>query len=410
MALVLVGCAADEDVPTGPDPDVLPAGVWEPVPGADILDASVALDGDRLWWAYSHRLPTIGGEYSIRLAATSMSGDAVVAPTEVSTDRGASYEPEVIATPSAIVAKLGGTRTLLRRYDREGAPLGAEVPVAIEGDFININDVKLIPTAAGGAQLFASLQSDTAEIAIVDFDADGVAGPTRLAGTPDAEDGGTVASSVTAAARPDGTTLVAWDRGYNACVSSRPSATLTTAIDGATIGPIQSVRDLPQSEVTPAIASSGSTAFIAWLSDAGTASRVALARYPDVGTVLGELETGYVQDLSLVLAAPDRGVLAWRPWNGGEITLVRFEVIAGALHFGEPRIVHNVGVQAGGHATSVVHVAGDRYLVSWIEGTYAGFEIEHRLYATELDMADTTMRRVPPRLPTSAGRPRLRCP
>ncbi len=270
----------------------------------------------------------------------------------------------------------------------------------------------LIARADGGSQLVAALQSDTADVAIVELDANGVVGATRIAGTPDPTDGGTVAGTIAAGARPDGTTLVAWDRGYNGCLSSRPSSTLTTSVDATGIASIQTVRDLPDSEAHPAIGTSGAAAYIAWLSFSSEGSRIALARYPDVATVIAEVAdpNKLHQELVVTLAAPDRGVIAWQS-SGTTIQVVRFEDRAGTVLLGTPRTIPLVDADAGLVLTGVVHVGEDRYVIAWIESRFVALDTPHRLYATELDLGNEALRPAPPVVPTtSVSARRLRCP
>ena len=419
LALLLLGCT-DGDSRSHPPPDEPPAGVWEPVPGADIWDASLAVEGDRLWWATTRRI-TPGGEFlfeeSIWLSATSTSGASVIAPMEVAPDSSSMFDPDVVVTPSAVVAKLGGVETLLRRYDRSGTPLGAPYAVEIRGpDITNVNDIVLVPTASGGIQLVASLQADTAEVEIIDIDANGTVGARRLAGTPDTtEPGGSAAGTVSAAQHLDGSTLIAWDRNYNGCVSTKPSATLTTAFDGVTIGAIQPVRDLPDSEASPAIATSGAAAYLVWLSFSGEGSRIALARYPDVATVIAEIGEAnqYRTDVTLALAGPDRGAIAWRLHATTDLHVVPFEDRAGTIYVGTPRVIPSVEAEASGFTVGLVHVGDERYVLGWIETRNAGLDQPHRLYATVLDLANQALRPAPPIATTTSpsARPRrLRCP
>jgi hypothetical protein len=383
-----------------------------------VWNASVAVDGDRLWWAAMRRISP-AGEYlykeEIALSATSISGEPIVAPTDVAPDSGSSFDPDVVVTPSAIIAKAGGVETLLRRYDHDGTPLGAAYAVEVRGSGIfNVNDIEMVATTDGGIQLVATVQAETAEAEIIELDANGAVGSRRLAGTPDTtEPGGSSAGTIAAAVRPDGSTLIAWDRNYNACISTRPSATLTTTVDGATIGAVQPVRDLPDSESAPAIATHGAAAYIAWLSFSGQGSKIALARYPDVSTVIAEVgdATAYNQDVRLVLAAPDRGVIAWHVYSTSELHLVPFEDRGSALFLGTPRILATVDTDASAQAAGIVHVGDDRYVVGWIESRFVGLDHPHRLYATELDFGGDAFRSAPPVVPATSVRPRwLRCP
>lgn len=53
--------------------------------------------------------------------ATSLAGEiVVVAPATVAPGSTADFDPDVVVTPSAVIAKLGGAQTLLRRYNHDG--------------------------------------------------------------------------------------------------------------------------------------------------------------------------------------------------------------------------------------------------------------------------------------------------
>lgn len=399
-----------------PGGDALPDGIWEPMPGESVASASVAADGATLWWAVAKREPIIGSVYSNWLLATQTTGEELVAPTEITPDNPSGYHPDLVVTPSAIVAKVDGIDLLMRRYDRAGTALGTPFPVDIDAAYTNYNTVALTATASGAVQLVATLQADAAEVAIVDIDATGVVGATHTAGTPDPTDGGTTAWSVSAAARPDGSTLLAWDRGFNACISTRPASTLTTVFDGANVGPIESVRDLPDSEMRPMIAATGDAAFVAWIDSAENGSRIELARYPDVTTVLAEAasdSSGAFGEMRFVLSSPDRGAIAYRQNPGPGIYVRSFEDRAGTLVLGTPHLVPLVETDKYPWLTGLVPVGNDRYVVAWIEeGAFASNDEAH-LYATELDLAGEQMRPAPPapRDPTVQPRPRrLRCP
>lgn len=401
LALALIGCTPETD-PVDPPIEELPPGVWEPVPGAWIWDASLAADNGTVWWSYIQRRSP-AGEYLTAdetwLAATDTTGTAVIAPSHVDPGSGSIYSPDVAVTPSAVVVATTGRSNVVRRYDHGGAPLGAAYAITVDDGGRAVTDlgaIELVATAGGGTQFVAALLWETAEVAIVDLDAAGTPTRTVLVGTPDAtEPGGTTTNGVAAAARPDGSTIVAWDRNYNGCISTRPSATLTAAVDGATVSATQVVRDMPErGETLPAVAASGSTAYIAWQTGYANAP-IALAAYPDVGTVLAELgdPTDDNREVSISLAAPGRGAIAWKAERAGTLNVVAFTETGGSVLFGSPHVVPAV---RGGAPTSVglVHVGDDRYVLGWIETR--GFGDEERLYATELDLANEALRPAPP--------------
>jgi hypothetical protein len=426
IAALLGGCDYfDDDAgPSDPPPDgpppihELPAGVWEPVPGAWIYTASVAADSDTVWWAFAARTGPVGDQRDNWLGATSSTGTSIVAPTHVAPTSVSSYRPDVVVTPSAVVTKFGGTTTLLRRYDRAGTPLGDPYPIAIENGgtaLAGFGQTDLVPTADGGVQFVAALSSYAlAEAAIVDLDASGTPAAPLFVGTPDTFE--TVQSSaygVAAAARADGSTLIAWDRSYVVCIPVRPSSTLTTVVTGTTVGAIQSVQDIPDvGAARPSIASSGTTAYVTWQIEASGRNRIALAKFPDVATVLAEIgdpnENNY--EAALTLAGPGRGAVMYRSGGfAGKMMVVGFAESAGTVKLGVPRVIPQVDPDANPMAIGLVHVGGDRYVFGWIE-----HDTQARLYATEIDLGNEMMRPAPmfelgPAPATGAQR-KLPCP
>jgi hypothetical protein len=169
---------------------------------------------------------------------------------------------------------------------------------------------------------------------------------------------------------------------------------------------------LPDSEARPAIAASGGAAYIAWLSFSTEGSRIALARYPDVGTVITEIAEPNVfhQQLTVSLAGEDRGVIAWQT-DDTTMHVVRFEDRGGTVFLGKPRVIQLVDADAGLFMVDVVHVGDDRFVVAWVESRFVGLDEPHRLFATQLDLADDALRPAPPVEPNTSVRPRkIRCP
>jgi hypothetical protein len=410
FVLVLLGCAGDHAGPDTLEPPAEPPGVWQPMPDADIWDAGVAFDGAKLWWATARRGSSIGYDAGMWLSATSLAGDVLVAPTEIDPENRIANDPAVVVTPTAIVAKLGEARASVRRYDYAGSPLGPPQLIDVRvGDIVNVNDVAVVATASGGVQLVATLQSETTEIEIIDLDDSGAL--SRHFGSPPDTAGGGTAGAVAAGARPDGSTLIAWDRNYNDCVTDRPSSTLTTTFAGTAIDTIQSVRDLPDSEMSPAIATSGATAYIAWQSESADGARIALARYPDVTNVIAEIANpSYGGRVRLALAGPDRGAIAWSNVHGTELYVAAFADRAGTIHVGAPRVFSTVEPETGAYTVGFVHVGDDRYVLAWIE-TEGVLDDSSTLYASELDLATEELRPAAPVVPTTSLRPRRwRCP
>jgi hypothetical protein len=311
------------------------------------------------------------------------------------------YPPDVAVTPTAVVAKFGGTTTFLRRFDRVfGKPLGDAYPVAIQNGATTIPtlaETKLVATADGGVQLVAALgTSDVAEAAIVNLDASGTPTRTVFVGTPDTyEMIHSRANGVAAAARSDGSTLIAWDRSYSDCGPVRPSSTLTSSVTGSTVGAIQSVHDVPDvSEMEPSIASSGDTAYITWslIDDVGR-YRIALAKFPDVTTALAEIGDPTISkyDAMLTLAEPGRGAIAYRPGNlARSLEVVAFAEDAGTVKVSAPHVIPAVDPNKFPVAVGLVHVDGYRYVLGWIETGS-----NPRLYATLLDFTGAIMRPAP---------------
>ncbi len=434
IAALLGGCAYfDSDAgpgdPPQPSPDarepvVIPPGVWEPVPGALIANASLASEDGTIWWIYTRTEPS---QSNVWLAATSPSGTPIVAPSHVALL--AAYHTDLAITPSAIVTSFGRSSTSLRRFDRTGTALGDAYPLVIENNGTTINDPwprELVPTASGGVRFVASLDYYTsAEVAIAELDAGGAQSSTVFFGTPDSYQSiPSTASGATAAARSDGSTLVAWSRAYIACVPLLPFSTLTTSLTGTTVGAIEPVGDVPElGEVAPSIASSGDTAYITWQieEDSYVSSRIALAKFPDVTTALTEI--GDPDDRNsqptLTLADASHGAILYHSdkdlggtrYSLGTRYVVAFTESGGSVQLSEPRLIPLVDPDASSVRTfGLVHVSGDRYVTAWSEYR----EEQQRLYAMEIDFADAMMRPAPAfdakRAPAPRAVAKLPCP
>lgn len=426
IAALLGGCAYfDSDAGNGPgdspmpdarDPVVIPEGVWQPVPGASIANASLAAENGTVWWIFTR---TDVAETGIWLGATSSIGTSVVSPALVAPTTEASYAPDVAVTPSAIVAKFDGETTMLRRYDRTGSALGDSYPLVVEKDGTAIRsfgETELVLTPDGGVRFVASLNyTEAAEVAIVDVDASGAQTSTVFLGTPDTYQ--SIPSSVFslgAAAGSDGSTLVAWDRAYVACTPLLPLSTLSASVTGTTVGTIQPVGDVPEvGEMAPSIAASDATAYIIWQIEDYSRSRIALAKFPDVSTALAEIVDPDVPSYEavLALAEPGRGAIAYSGGGyAGSQRVIAFTEAAGSVELSERRVIPRVDPDASSsRLIGLVHVGGDRYVVGWLEYR----DKIQRLYATEIDFADAMMRPAPAfdAHAAPAARPRtLPCP
>jgi len=402
LAVGLVGCTDGADR-VDPPIDELPAGVWEPVPGGWIWDASLAAENGTVWWTYiEHRSQPDDSTFDndVWLAATTATGQRRIEPSRVAPGDGSIWSPQVAVTPSAVLVATRGLDSVLRRFDRSGSPLGNPTPIVVDdggpGE-TDIRTIELVATVDGGAQLVAALLSETAEVALVDLDATGTPLRTVLVGAPDAmEPGSSTTNAIAAAPRPDGSTIVAWDRYYNGCISTRPAATLTAPVTGQTVGTIQLVRDMPdRSEALPAVAAAGDTAYIAWQSGYGNMP-LQLAKYPDVATVLAEVGDANDTngDVLIALAAPGRGAIAWHAEQAGTLNVMTFAESGGTVRFGTPRVMSAVHAGAPMDSVGLEHVGDDRYVLGWIEGRE--LTEQERLYATELDFANEALRVAPP--------------
>lgn len=377
----------------------MPPGVWDPAPGEWIRAATFAADNDTLWWVIASRANS--NKYTLRLTATSSTGASIVAPAYVIETAVSAWEFNVAVTPSAIVVEfVDGTTTFVRRFDRTGAPLGEPYPVVLQNGERVLSRViatELVPTADGGFQLVAPLYDyDDAEAVIVNFDASGTQTTTVFVGAPNTIGSVQSTSSRAAAApRPDGSTLIAWDRHYSPPFTGpvRPASTLTTSITGTTVGATQPVQDLADlSELAPAIAASGDTAYIMWHSatwriDQVATHTIALAKFPDVATPLVELDpAGYdYYETALAVGEPGHGALTYRDGfdigdDLGTRYVVGFAESGGSVELSEPRVIPKVVTDFNQHPVGLVHVGGDRYVLGWLE-----IKDGVRLFATEID-------------------------
>jgi hypothetical protein len=431
--LALTGCVyfdSDEsgDGPVKPpieddDGDGLPAGVWEPVPAGWIYEASVAADGDTLWWATGRHIASdneYGYEEGIWLHATSPSGEQRSASTQVAPGLRAGYDPIVVVTPSAIIAHAtNNVASMLGRFARNAEPMGEPYEIVIESNGTRYGgyDRDLVATADGRAQFVATLGTEMSEAAIVDLDLDGNPVTTTLVGTRDTnEPGGSGSYGIAAAARPDGSTFVGWGRHYQGCISDKPAQTWTTTVNGGTVAPVVQAHDSEGSEFNAAVASRGDGAYIAWQTEGGleTGAHIELARASDVTTIIGAVDgvAGFTSRHTIALSTPDRGAIAFIHTDD-TVHVVPFADRSGTLLLGEPSIVKPVGTRGPSTVVGLVHVGGDHFVVAWIEvGMYYVDRDPDHLYATELDFAGAALRPAPPLTPVTAkpARSRLRCP
>lgn len=420
FALLLTGCLyfEEDDVNHVPEPmpepvpPVLPEGVWEPYPDANIVDANVAVDGNTLWWATSRRITDpvqYINETAVWLHATGSDGAIRVEPRRVAAEV-AVWSPDVLVTPTAIYAKGRNDDIVVRPFSRAGEPLGEHhvVPFPLSPSILYTPmDVALTATPTGTAKVVLPLYHENADVAIVSLDESGAPTTTTLAGTPATDEGGTDPSFVSAATRSDGTTLVAWDRQYNGCISSKPGQALATTIGTGGVAPIATLGD-GTGESHPVVAARGNSAFVTWQHMTVYGPRIAIAALPDTATVLGDVEgPKHYEEHALALASETRGAVATRTGEG-TIVVTPFELDSG-LSLGAPIEVPLVSPDDFNEVVGFVHLADDRYLVAWIEHTELD-AIGH-LYATEVVAVPSTMRPAPPVTPPVAAPPsRLRCP
>lgn len=398
LALIslVAACAPDERDSVN---ERLPDGVFEPVPAADIVDASLVVDGETIWWAYTQRVDAFG---QVRLAATTSGGRDRV-PAQLVDPDSFSYMPDVALNGEHVVVAMQSGRddaVRVRAFDAHGQALASapeHIPVlpASEG---SVTVIKLVARTTGSIDLLAGVANAPYEIAVAPLDGDYRGGVATTIGVPEAGQEVSHIFGLAAAEQSDGSLVVGWDRNWEQCTGPRPAKTLTTSVDAATVGAIQPVLDVPErGESNPALAVADESVYVAWVTDFyDSRARIALARYPDVGNVLVELgdAASYNRLPSLALAAPDRGALASIAADTNTISVVGFEDNGGAVLVGAPHIFAPVTLASVTWAR-VVHLEDERYLLAWIESDGGSF----RLYSRVVDLAGESRARPAPSVP-----------
>lgn len=407
LALIslLAACAPDEREAVN---ETLPDGVFEPVPGASVVDASLVVDDDTVWWAYTRRGDSID---QVWLAATTTTGREQMTATIVD-PVSFSYMPDVaLHGEHVVVAMQSGLDELVRvrAFDADGLPLTAEpqhVDVLPAGESGPVGPFRLVSHAGGSFDLLSGVSTSAYEVAVAPLDADYRGSVETRIGMP--EQGGEVPYVFTLAAveRSDGSLVVGWDRIWEQCSGPHPAMSLTTSVDNASVGAIQPVHDVPErGESHPSIAAADDSIYVAWVTDFyDSRARIALARYPDIGNVLVELgdPMSYNSAPALALAGPMRGAIAWLAADTNTVSVVGFEDSGSAILVGEPRVFEPVTLVSV-IWTRLVHLDSERYLLAWIE-TNGG---RYRLYARAIDLAGEPRARPVPIASTAPAPPRV---
>lgn len=277
----------------------------------------------------------------------------------------------------------------VRAFDADGAPRNSAVPVTpvVGGSEVPTMFATGLAAAGGGhARLLTSISTiaQTSEIALVDLDATGTSTGTSVdAGTPD----GDTVSTLALASLADGSTLVGWDRIYNACHGDmRPSRTMTGVVDSAwNLGPLTSVGDAAdQQYMAPSLASIDGTAYVEWTAMSGDASTMWLAMYPafDGAVAIGPAW----QTPAIALTDAQHGALAWIDADSN-VDLQRFDNTAGIV-LGELRTILPVDTDPEVYKSlaGVAPVGDGRFLIAWEEQPQDWTQT--RLYATVVDFAE----------------------
>lgn len=385
-------CGPGERAPAPPDaPDPLPPGAWEPAPGRHHGYASLAAgDAGSVWWAYGETsvVDADAGlhETHVWLTQTTATGVPLMTPTLVDPIASGPSRALAVSRDKVAVALTTGDRFYVRRYTRNGVPSDAvprEIEVLVAGQPARgTGEIGLVVSSTGGMRVAAPITNTQAGVvAIVALDAAGDPLGTSIVGAVD--DGFT--SSISVASAADDSLVLAWDTRYDQCSGPRPPVTHATSIT-ATPQPIFVVGDVPErGEQQPVVASAGDTQYIAWVSDQFAASsRIALARFPAM-TTLVEIGTGdFNVEPKLALAAADRGAIAWLAGDNASIQVVSFQDVAGAIRVSAPHAVEHAPTP-GFRLDGLVHVGGERYVLAWTEALPD--QQGTRLLATQLDLA-----------------------
>lgn len=397
-----------------PDAFMLPPGVWEPDPGVGRAAPSLISEGADVWFAFNRFTQTSPTSSEVWLTKTTSSGDPRVAPLLV-TDPGTSGGgPALTLTTNRVAVSFihyNGALPYVRVYDRSGAPFRSTAhAVATPSGIGQLRNLQLIAASTGMLRLVATLQYNmTAEVVALDLDEDGDAtGTSALLGTADE---GTP-YVVSAAAADDGSSLIAWDHQYDACTSQKPSVTRAGRIDpGGSLDPTRTVPDAAGlSEIEPAIASKGSTSYIAWVVNLPNRSSISIARFDDFSSAVAE--TGDVQRFNrrpfLALAAPGRGAIAWSTSNPELLHVAAFRDQGTSIAVEPARIFSMVLADTQfGNLAGLVHVGDDRYVMGWTEEPFVYQHV--RLFATEVDFGQEAAP-APPIHPAAPATPRRQRP
>jgi len=403
FAIVLGLCAACGPGERIVEPDagiVLPAGVWQPAPGAQRGPTAVALGADgTLWWAFTQQkqiedLNQVRTESHVWLTQTTATGAMLMTPVLV--DAAERSAPQIVVTDRGVAVATENyfaPPTYLYLFDRNGvAQATHEIAVGDANDSIYAR--AFVGAPDGSLRIVAGIESTTAEVTVVEVDPSGVPGTTTRLGTPD--DGSP--QNVAAHVRGDDSLVFAWDRIYDQCQGPRPAQTLATRPPDSVV----TVGDKPErGEWWPLMAAAGDALYVAWIADMYSASAaISLARYPDVGTPLGTIgdANGNVWYPQLAVAAPERGAVAWLVNGKSIIEVASFEDRNGTFVVGAPHVLPRVVDEGAPQPVGLVHVGDERYVIAWLE---AG-----RLFATQLDLSMDERQRPAPLAPTDGHAPK----
>jgi hypothetical protein len=278
--------------------------------------------------------------------------------------------------------------------------------VFADGQPGSVTRLKLVANGAGSIDVLAAASSSTFEIGVVALDTEYRGSVETTIGQP-LEGGETsVVFGLAGVMRSDGSRVVGWDRNWDQCRGPHPAMTLTTSLGPASVGPIQSVYDLPErGETYPAIAAAEDSIYVAWQTDSyNSRSSIALARYPDVSTVLVELgePTSYSARPDIALAAPGRGAITWLAQDTNTLSVVGFEDTGSGILIGESRVFEPLG-QGTITMTRLAHVGDERYVLAWIESNGAA----SHLYARVIDLAGEPPARLVPNAPAAPAPSRV---
>lgn len=398
LVLVCLGaCAPSQGTPGSP----VTRDVWEPFGQPGMRYGRLAMDGADVWFIADQYPGTSQG--TLFLTKTTTSGDTLVPMTNVD-GPGPQYLGWSALTPTDAGLTIGfmraeqtGDHPYVRAFDHEGVATAAaaRVPVVVGGvEAGNTYALALAAARDGHARLMTSLSGMQNEVALVDLDAAGAATGTSVAtGTAD----GDQVSTLAAATLADDSTLIAWDRVYDACHGdNRPASTLTTVVDPAwnvgTPAPLSADEDM-----TPAVASTGDATYLAWTQFAPGGTTMSLSSYPALDTAIS-IGPAW-QPPAIALADAQHGVLAWFT-SDSILNVQAFENTGSTIALRELRTVAPMDTDPAVYKSlaGVASLGGTRYLVAWEEQPQDW--LGTRLYATVVDLADPA----PPMAPRATPR------